>query len=82
MKRSHANITICNYTQYAVTLTQHAVTLIQLYTTHSDPNTALHNTQYAIALKCNNIYGVTLAQLYIHVPHHHAVKQHFRVLRV
>lgn len=80
MKRSHANTTIYNYTQYAVTLTQHAVTLIQLYTTHSDPNTALHNTQYAIALKCNNIYGVTLAQLYI--PRHHAVKQHFRVLRV
>lgn len=50
MKRSHANTTIYNYTQYAVTLTQHAVTLIQLYTTHSDPNTALHNTQYAIAV--------------------------------
>lgn len=53
MKRSHANTTIYNYTQYAVTLTQHAVTLIQLYITHSDPNTALHNTQYAIAVLQN-----------------------------
>lgn len=53
MKRSHANTIIYNYTQYAVTLTQHAVTLIQLYTTHSDPNTALHNTQYAIAVLQN-----------------------------
>lgn len=78
MKRSHANTTIYNYTQYAVTLTQHAVTLTQLYTTHSTPSQC-YKTH---ALKCNNIYGVTLAQLYIHVPHHHAVKQHFRVLRV
>lgn len=78
MKRSHANTTIYNYTQYAVTLTliQHTVTLTQLYTTHSTPSQC-YKTH---ALKCNNIYGVTLAQLYI--PRHHAVKQHFRVLRV